>query len=107
MGFQVASYEHIKQGRVTDVYFERVKAALSSKGINPLVDMEVRAGSLPDEWKWAVFAGLEEVLELVDGLPIEVLRPDGATAVASLIAEGLVDGPSALRPRRVLSLIHI
>ncbi|HEY5502818.1 MAG TPA: nicotinate phosphoribosyltransferase [Candidatus Anoxymicrobiaceae bacterium] len=72
MGFQVASYEHIKQGRVTDVYFERVKAALSSKGINPLVDMEVRAGSLPDEWKWAVFAGLEEVLDLVDGLPIEL-----------------------------------
>ena len=72
MGFHVATYEHIKQGRVTDVYFERVKEALGSKGINPLVDMEVRTGSLPRQWDWAVFAGLEEVLELVDGLPIEV-----------------------------------
>jgi len=72
MGFHVAPYEHIKQGRVTDVYFERVKEALGSRGINPLVDMEVRTGSLPRQWEWAVFAGLEEVLDLVDGLPIEV-----------------------------------
>ena len=39
---------------------------------------------------------------LVDGLPIADLRPEGASAVAGLIAQGLVDGPSALRPRRVV-----
>ena len=39
---------------------------------------------------------------LVDGLPIEDLRPEGASAVAGLIADGLVDGPTALRPRSVV-----
>jgi nicotinate phosphoribosyltransferase len=76
MGFFSASDEHIKEGRVTDVYFERVKAALDSRGINPVVDMEVRAGGLPEDWGWAVFAGLEELLELVDGLPIELRSID-------------------------------
>jgi nicotinate phosphoribosyltransferase len=70
VGFHVAPEDHIKQGRVTDVYFERVTETLKERGINPRVDMEVRATSLPRDWPWAVFAGLEEVLELVDGLPI-------------------------------------
>lgn len=76
MGFHVASYEHIKQGKVTDVYFERVTEALMSRGINPHVSMEVRSGSLPDGWPWAVFAGLEELMELVEGLPVEVRAMD-------------------------------
>jgi putative oxygen-independent coproporphyrinogen III oxidase len=41
-------------------------------------------------------------IRLVDGLPIGDLRPEGVTAVAGLIADGLVDGPSAMRPRRVV-----
>lgn len=72
MGFHVAPIEHIKRGKVTDVYFERVITALQSKGINPFVSMEVRASNLPRDWTWAVFAGLEEVLELVDGLPVSL-----------------------------------
>jgi oxygen-independent coproporphyrinogen-3 oxidase len=39
---------------------------------------------------------------LVDGLPIDELRPDGASAVAGLIAEELIEAPSALGPRRVV-----
>lgn len=70
MGFQIASEDHIKQGRVTDVYFERVASSLEHRNINPIVSMEVRAATLPGSWKWAIFTGLEEVLELVDGLPV-------------------------------------
>ncbi|HEY5526247.1 MAG TPA: nicotinate phosphoribosyltransferase [Candidatus Anoxymicrobiaceae bacterium] len=76
MALHVASYEHIKQGKVTDVYFERVTAALKSKGINPFVHMEVRTNSLPGGWEWAVFAGLEELMDLVEGLPIELRAMD-------------------------------
>ncbi len=76
MGFHVAPYEHIKEGRVTDVYFERVIEALKVRGINPLVSMEIRASSLPHDWEWSVFAGLEEVMELVEGLPITVRAMD-------------------------------
>jgi nicotinate phosphoribosyltransferase len=72
MGFHIAPFDRIKQGRVTDVYFERVTEALRSKGINPHVAMEMRSGSLPRDWPWAVFAGLEELMELVDGLPVRV-----------------------------------
>ncbi|MGN6637191.1 MAG: radical SAM family heme chaperone HemW, partial [Oryzihumus sp.] len=41
-------------------------------------------------------------VRLADGLPIADLRPEGREAVAGLIADGLVDGPSAMRPRRVV-----
>ncbi len=72
MGFQIASGDSIKQGRITDVYFERVARSLEGRGINPLVSMEVRATDLPGDWEWAVFAGLEEVLELAQGLPVSL-----------------------------------
>lgn len=72
MGFQVASDDSIKRGRVTDVYFERVMESLRNRGINPMVSMEVRATTLPGDWEWAVFAGLEELLELAEGLPVTV-----------------------------------
>lgn len=79
MGFFVASDEDIKSGKVTDVYFRRVMAALEKRGINPVVTMEVRASDLPRSWPWAVFAGLEEVLELVDGMPVELRSLDEGT----------------------------
>src|SRR5450759_4892233 len=46
-------------------------------------------------------------VRLLEGLPIDVLRPDGVVAVPGLVADGLVadgllDGPSAKRPRRVV-----
>lgn len=72
MSFHVACDEHIKQGRVTDVYFERVAEALHGRGINPRVVMEVRAATLPAGWQWSVFAGLEEVMELAEGLPVTI-----------------------------------
>ncbi len=74
--FQVASDEQIRQGKVTDVYFERVVEALRSRGINPLVSMEVRASGLPRDRAWSVFTGLEEVLELTSGLPVTVRALD-------------------------------
>lgn len=76
MGFLVATEEDIKSGKVTDVYFRRVSESLKSRGINPHVSMEVRANSLPQEWGWAVFAGLEELLELTDELPVSVRSLD-------------------------------
>lgn len=78
MSFQTASSESIKGGKITDVYFQRVAASLKKKGINPYVDMEVRATSLPGAWPWSVFAGLEELLELVGDLPVTIRSiPEG------------------------------
>jgi oxygen-independent coproporphyrinogen-3 oxidase len=41
-------------------------------------------------------------VRLVDGLPIDELDDAGRSAVAGLIADGLVDGQNALRPRQVV-----
>lgn len=70
--FHTADPRDILEGRITDVYFERTLKILRAKGINPLVRAEFIAKSLPENWKWAVFAGLEEVLNLVKNLPVKL-----------------------------------
>lgn len=70
--FHIAAPQDILNGRITDVYFERTLKILKAKGINPLVRAEFIAKDLPQGWRWGVFAGLEEVLELAKGLPIKL-----------------------------------
>ncbi len=70
--FHVADPEDILNGKITDVYFERTLRILRAKEINPVVKAEFIAKSLPDGWPWAVFAGLEEVLYLLERLPVKL-----------------------------------
>ena len=70
--FQTAAEEDIKAGKVTDVYFERTLEVLRREGIRKHVLAEVRATSLPAGYGWAVFAGVEEVAALVQGLNAKV-----------------------------------
>jgi len=62
----------------TDAYFDRTVKALDHAGENPSVVAEVTAdqfGSGTDE----VFAGLDEALELLDGVPVTVeALPEGS-----------------------------
>ncbi len=69
--FHTAGTDEILQGRITDVYFERSMKILLEKGINPVVKAEFIAKGLPEEWPWAVFAGLEEALFLMRHLNIK------------------------------------
>jgi nicotinate phosphoribosyltransferase len=66
-GLHVATPEEVRAGRVTDVYFLRGHEVLKAEGENPHVVAEVRAGSLHEGWGWAVFAGLDEALWLLEG----------------------------------------
>ncbi|MGQ9535941.1 MAG: nicotinate phosphoribosyltransferase [Actinomycetota bacterium] len=76
--FHIASPQDILDGRVTDVYFINVVKALRHLRLNPRVAAEIRAGSLPPDWEWAVFAGLEEALRLLEGRPVDVYAlPEG------------------------------
>jgi len=70
--FHTADPEDIIKGHITDVYFERSLTILKAKGINPVVKAEFIAKSLPENWPWAVFAGLEEAMYLMKHLPIKV-----------------------------------
>ncbi|MGE5894643.1 MAG: nicotinate phosphoribosyltransferase [bacterium] len=70
--FHTASPDDIVSGKITDVYFERTMKILKAKGINPVVRAEFIAKSLPRDWAWAVFAGLEEILSLVKDIPVSL-----------------------------------
>ena len=75
----IASENIIKSGKVTDVYFERALEVIENKGIDKNVKAEVVVKGLPDEYNWAVFCGLEEVLELLENRPLNVRAiPEGS-----------------------------
>jgi nicotinate phosphoribosyltransferase len=73
-GLHIASPEDVRAGRVSDVYFQRGEEVLRAENENPQVVAEVRASSLPREWGWGVFAGLEEALWLLEGRGTETGR---------------------------------
>ena len=72
MPFHIATPEQIKAGHVTDVYFRRSIDILEARGIDKRVRAEFVAKTLPDDWDWAVFAGLEELLHLFDGVDVNI-----------------------------------
>jgi nicotinate phosphoribosyltransferase len=67
-----ATPQQIKDGLVTDVYFERTEKILRAKGIDKEVKAEFIAKGFPGKWTWAVFAGVEECAELLKELPVDV-----------------------------------
>lgn len=78
-GFHLASPEEIRGGRVADVYFVRGRDVLRAEGEDPRVVAEVRTSTFPDDWGWGVFAGLDEVVSLLEGHDVEVQAiPEGS-----------------------------
>ncbi len=72
--FHIASEEDILAGKVTDAYFVRTMEILNETNISKPVVMEIRAGSFPHSWPWAILAGVEELLVLMEGIgkPIDL-----------------------------------
>lgn len=77
--FQTATFDEIKAGKITDVYFERTMKILKAKGIDKRVKAEFIAKELPDNAEWAVFAGLEEVADLLKGMKVNVRAMEEGT----------------------------
>ncbi|MHB8173729.1 MAG: nicotinate phosphoribosyltransferase [Nitrospirota bacterium] len=76
--FHTAKPEDVKAGKITDVYFDRTMRILKARGMDARVRMEIIAKTLPEGWDWAVLAGVEEVSELLSGLPVNVRSmPEG------------------------------
>jgi nicotinate phosphoribosyltransferase len=77
------SWEEVRKGGTTDVYFERTERVLQAlKHDASPVYAEVTCGEVPDS-PWGVFAGVGGVLELLRGLPVNVYA----------VPEGTVFGP--------------
>lgn len=76
--FHIAGADDIKSGRVTDVYFSRTLEILKARGVDKRVRAEFFAKNLPDDWKWGVLAGVEEVARLMEGKPVNIRTlPEG------------------------------
>jgi nicotinate phosphoribosyltransferase len=77
--FHTASEADIKSGEVSDVYFARTVQILRSRNDAKRVKAEVYLKSLPDEWRWGVLAGIEEVAGLLEGVAVDVWAMDEGT----------------------------
>ncbi len=82
--FFTADPKDILDGKITDVYFERALRILKARAINPVVKAEFIAKNLPEEWKWAVFTGIDESLPLLKQLGIKVRAMKEGTGLLSL-----------------------
>jgi nicotinate phosphoribosyltransferase len=75
-----------------DVYFHRARQVLESQGLEGVpVKGEFTVSSLPEGWPWAVLCGTEEVLRLLEGLPVDLYG----------LPEGTVFQPRAANGARV------
>jgi len=95
-GVGPGAHSHVGGVRWWNVKHPNAFATRLNAGLSPAAGREL----LTDEQRYdeRVLLGVR----LVGGLPVDDLRPDGRSALAGLVAAGLVDGPSALRPRRVV-----
>ena len=91
--FHTASDAEIKGGEVYDVYFERTVQILRARGDRKRVRAEVYLKALPEDWEWAVLAGIEEAAALLEGVPIDVQAMDEGTLFAAyqpiMVLEGV------------------
>jgi len=68
-----STLDDVLAGEATDIYFVRTKRIVEESGLSHVrVRMEVHAYSLPSGYEWAVFAGLEEALAILEGKPVDV-----------------------------------
>jgi len=76
--FHISNSDNIKQGKITDVYFDRTVRILKEKNLDKRVLAEVRAHNLPLNYEWAVLSGIDEAVYLLEGLRVKVQSmPEG------------------------------
>jgi nicotinate phosphoribosyltransferase len=77
--FHIASEQDVKRGKTTDIYFSRAKEVLRKKGIDKKVVAECTASSLPLNYKWGIFSGVEELAYLFEGYNVDIYTlPEGS-----------------------------
>lgn len=89
----VCDGSRIKNGDVTDIYFQRAKTILERSGLSDVrVAAEIHAYSLPEGYEWSVFTGLEEVVWLLEGLPIDLYAFEEGTFFRAMEPVARVEG---------------
>lgn len=95
-GFGPGAHSHVGGVRWWNVKHPRAYAGRLSSGTTPAAAREI----LTDDQAYDELVLLG--VRLADGLPVADLRPEGRTAVAGLISDGLVDPAAALREQRLV-----
>jgi nicotinate phosphoribosyltransferase len=71
--FFSATDDDILKGRTTDIYFIRTMEILRAKRmLKQQALAEFTVGGLPRAWPWGVFCGVEEVVRLFEGRPVDL-----------------------------------
>ncbi|MET1128100.1 MAG: nicotinate phosphoribosyltransferase [Thermoproteota archaeon] len=90
----VAEKSEILSGRITDVYFDRTRRVLEKAGLcGKRVRAELHAYSLPRGFEWAVFAGLEEALAILEGRRVNVYAMPEGTLFKPMEPIMVIEGP--------------
>ena len=100
--FFIAGEDDIRKGRTSDVYFFRTLEILEAEGKERTrVYGEFTAPSLPQEWEWGVFAGLEEAVRLLEGRDVALWASPEGTVFTPRTRQGVpvplmaIEGPYA------------
>jgi nicotinate phosphoribosyltransferase len=90
----VASWERIKSGWVTDIYFLRSLKILREKGLDKtMARIEAHVYSLPHGCSWGVYAGLEDALKLFEGRDVNIYSVPEGTIFKPVEPVMVVEGP--------------
>ena len=99
-GFHIASEEDIRSGKTTDIYFDNTMKIFEERGEGDQnVVAEFTASSLPSDWEWGIFVGLDEILSLLKGKNVDVYSLPEGTAFRSKGIDGVytpvmfIEGP--------------
>ena len=100
--FYAASEDDIRKGRTSDIYFFRTLEILEAEGKERArVYGEFTAPTLPQDWEWGVFAGLEEAVHLLEGHEVALWAAPEGTVFAPRTHRGVpvplmaIEGPYA------------
>ncbi len=76
----IPTFDEIKKGLTTDIYFRRTVEILKAKGLLDVpVKAEIFLKKLPADYRWGVFAGVSELLSLLEGKGVRVFGlPEGS-----------------------------
>lgn len=91
---RVASVDEILSGQATDIYFKRAREILEKEGYsNVRVRAELHVYGLPRGYEWAILAGVEEALHLLEGRNVDVYSMREGTLFRDRYPLMLIEGP--------------
>lgn len=100
--FHMAGEDDILKGRTSDIYFFRTLEILEQEGRDRArVLGEFTTPSLPLDWEWGVFAGLDEALAVLEGREVSLWAAPEGTVFRPRTARGvpvplmMIEGPYA------------